>query len=157
MDKKFLKQLARWHEDDEFQKIVDAILALPEEERDYDLTGQLARALNNLEDYETAAEVLLTVEAEGQHDPLWHYRLGYAYYYSDRFGQAKERFEQVLRLTPDDQDARMFLGWCDEELTPGGKVKKLNARLTTPEAMTGGSVRLNSGNGLRTMNPGWLL
>ena len=72
MDKKFLKQLARWHEDDEFQKIVDAILALPEEERDYDLTGQLARALNNLEDYETAAEVLLTVEAEGQHDPLWH-------------------------------------------------------------------------------------
>ena len=60
MDKKFLKQLARWHEDDEFQKIVDAILALPEEERDYDLTGQLARALNNLEDYETAAEVLLT-------------------------------------------------------------------------------------------------
>ena len=90
MDKKFLKQLARWHEDDEFQKIVDAILALPEEERDYDLTGQLARALNNLEDYETAAEVLLTVEAEGQHDPLWHYRLGYAYYYSDRFGQAKE-------------------------------------------------------------------
>ena len=71
MDKKFLKQLARWHEDDEFQKIVDAILALPEEERDYDLTGQLARALNNLEDYETAAEVLLTVEAEGQHDPLW--------------------------------------------------------------------------------------
>ena len=120
MDKKFLKQLARWHEDDEFQKIVDAILALPEEERDYDLTGQLARALNNLEDYETAAEVLLTVEAEGQHDPLWHYRLGYAYYYSDRFGQAKERFEQVLRLTPDDQDARMFLGWCDEELTPGG-------------------------------------
>ena len=32
----------------------------------------------------------------------------------------------------------MFLGWCDEELTPGGKVKKLNARLTTPEAMTGG-------------------
>ena len=138
MDKKFLKQLARWHEDDEFQKIEDAILALPEEERDYDLTGQLARALNNLEDYETAAEVLLTVEAEGQHDPLWHYRLGYAYYYSDRFGQAKERFEQVLRLTPDDQDARMFLGWCDEELTPGGKVKKLNARLTTPEAMTGG-------------------
>ena len=138
MDKKFLKQLARWHEDDEFQKIVDAILALPEEERDYDLTGQLTRALNNLEDYETAAEVLLTVEAEGQHDPLWHYRLGYAYYYSDRFGQAKERFEQVLRLTPDDQDARMFLGWCDEELTPGGKVKKLNARLTTPEAMTGG-------------------
>ena len=138
MDKKFLKQLARWHEDDEFQKIVDAILALPEEERDYDLTGQLARALNNLEDYETAAEVLLTVEAEGQHDPLWHYRLGYAYYYSDRFGQAKERFEQVLRLTPDDQDARMFLGWCDEELTPGGKVKKLNARLTTPEAMTVG-------------------
>lgn len=29
-------------------------------------------------------------------------------------------------------------GWCDEELTPGGKVKKLNARLTAPEAMTGG-------------------
>ena len=85
MDKELRKQLAQWHENDEYQKIVDAILAIPEKERDYELIGQLARALNNLGDYETATEMLLMVEKDGVGDPLWHYRLGYAYYYSNRF------------------------------------------------------------------------
>ena len=97
------------YEDDEFQKIVDAILALPEEERDYDLTGQLARALNNLEDYETAAgSVIDRGSGKGSTIPCGITVLGYAYYYSDRFGQAKERFEQIIAAHPDDQDSYVF-------------------------------------------------
>ena len=57
----FLEQLDRWHEDDEHEKIVDAILALPPEGRGYDLTGRLARALNNLS---REAEGLARGEAE---------------------------------------------------------------------------------------------
>ena len=79
MDKEILELLAEWHKNNEYQKIVDAILAIPEEERDYELIVQLARALNNLGDYETATEMLLGVEEEGKNDPLWYYRLGYAY------------------------------------------------------------------------------
>ena len=138
MDKEILELLAEWHKNNEYQKIVDAILAIPEEERDYELIVQLARALNNLGDYETATEMLLGVEEEGKNDPLWYYRLGYAYYYSDRFEQAKEKFEQVLRMTPDDEDAGIFLDWCNQELTPEGKVEKLNERLIVAEVLTTG-------------------
>lgn len=135
MDKETLRQLVQWHEEDQFQQIVDVILAVPEEERDYDLTGQLARALNNLGDYETAVEVLLSVEEEGRGDPLWHYRLGYAYYYSNNFGLARAEFGIVLELTPDDQDARMFIEWCEEEMSPTVVTDKLNRRLMAAEAI----------------------
>ncbi len=135
MDEVLYKQLVRWHEEEEFQKIVDAVLALPEDERDYELTGQLARALNNLGDYETAAEFLLSVEEEGSSDPLWHYRLGYAYFNSNMFKQAKEEFEKVLQLTPEDDDAQMYLEWCEEELSPTAKTDRLNDRLMATEAL----------------------
>lgn len=133
------EQLAQWHEGDEFQKIVDVLLAIPEEERSYELTGQLARALNNLEDYETAVEILLGAETEGENDPLWHYRLGYAYYYSNRFELARDRFLRVLELAPEDGDARMFLGWCDEQLSPTVKTDRLNQRLMAAESMMVGA------------------
>lgn len=142
IDEALLKQLSQWHEKDEFQKIVDTILEIPEDERTLDLTGQLARALNNLGDYETAVEILLSVEDEGKNDPLWHFRLGYAYYYSNMFEQAKAEFEKVLQLTPEDEDARIFLDWCEEELSPTAKTDKLNARLMAAEAiMTGVTFR----------------
>lgn len=56
-----LVQLQEWHEEDEFQEIVDAIQAIPVEERDYELVNHLGRALNNLERYEEAVEQFLTV------------------------------------------------------------------------------------------------
>lgn len=138
MREDLLKQLAQWHEDNEFQKIVDAILILPEEERDYELTGQLARALNNLEDYETAVEMLLTVEKEGRNDPLWFYRLGYAYYYSDMPEEAEPLFEKVLEFDPNDADAQMFVGWCKEELRERNWPDQLDNRLIPGEIMVTG-------------------
>lgn len=138
MREDLLKQLAQWHEDNEFQNIVDAILALPEGERDYELKGQLARALNNLEDYETAVEMLLSVEKEGGNDPLWFYRLGYAYYYSDMPAEAEPLFEKVLEFNPEDSDAQMFLGWCKEELKGRNWPDELNNRLIPGEMMTTG-------------------
>ena len=138
MDEALYKQLIRWHEEEEFQKIVDAVLALPDDERDYESTGQLARALNNLGDYETAAEFLLGVEEQGDNDPLWHYRLGYAYFNSRMFKQAKEEFGKVLQLTPDDDDAQMYVEWCEEELSPTAKTDRLNDRLMATEALTAG-------------------
>ena len=48
MNEQLRAQFEAWHEQDEHQKIVDAVLALPPEERGYEETGQLARAYNNL-------------------------------------------------------------------------------------------------------------
>ena len=49
MGSRLLKQLQEWHEQDEYQKIVDAIKAIPKEKWDYDMISHLARAYNNLE------------------------------------------------------------------------------------------------------------
>ena len=41
-----MEQCQRWNENDEYQKIVDAIEALPQEERTPELDSELARAYN---------------------------------------------------------------------------------------------------------------
>ncbi len=63
VDPAFLEQLAAWHEDCEYEKIVEAIEAIAPQERGYVLTGQLARALNNLERYAEAVELLLATKS----------------------------------------------------------------------------------------------
>ena len=55
MDQEMKKQFDLWHEADEYQKIVDAVLAIDEKERDYEAVSQLARAYNNLGRYQKAA------------------------------------------------------------------------------------------------------
>ena len=45
-----LKQCQKWHEEDKFQKIIDALEAIPAEERIPEMDSELARAYNNLAD-----------------------------------------------------------------------------------------------------------
>ncbi|MEI7027532.1 hypothetical protein [Paenibacillus sp. y28] len=68
MEKELLAQLTLWHEEDEFEQIVDRITKIPEQDRDYDLISHLARALNNLARYEEALEQLLSIAAQGEAD-----------------------------------------------------------------------------------------
>ncbi|MFJ2046720.1 SMI1/KNR4 family protein [Paenibacillus taichungensis] len=111
MNDELLERLEAWHEQDEYEEIVDAITEVPEEERDYILVNHLGRALNNLERYQEAVEQFLSVEAEGQNDPLWHYRIGLAYYYLEQYENAREAFEAADRLEPGDEDTQEFLEW----------------------------------------------
>lgn len=116
MSSEFIEKIDNWHKSEEHQKIVDSILDLPESERDYNLIVLLARAYNNLEDYENAVKLLLSVSETGKDDDLWHYRLGYAYYYLGNDLEAKKEFERVLELNPDDKDAKEFLDDCNDYL-----------------------------------------
>lgn len=112
MDASLQTKIAQWHEQDEHEKIVEAILAVPAAQRDAALVGLLARAYNNLGRCEEAARQLLTVRGEGENDPLWCYRLGYAYYYLDREAEAVPYLERACQLAPDDLDAWELLYWC---------------------------------------------
>jgi len=116
MNEELIAQLEAWHEEDEFEKIVDAIMEVPTEERDYTLVSHLGRALNNLERYDEAVDQFLTVAEEGQEDPLWHYRIGLAYYYLERYEEALRAFETADRLDPGDEDTQEFLGWIRDKL-----------------------------------------
>ena len=106
-----LIQLEEWHEEDKYQSIVDAVQAIPTEERNYELVNHLGRALNNLERYEEAVEQFLTVAEEGKDDALWHYRIGLAYYYLEQYDRAEEAFERSDELEPGDEDTLEFLEW----------------------------------------------
>lgn len=135
MDDELLHRLNKWHEDDEYQKIVDELLAIPEAERDYSIISHLARALNNLGRYEEAVELLLTIAEEGTDDFLWHFRLGYAYFYLDRIQEAKAEFETALELDPQDDDVLNFIGWCKEKIQEeaGFKQENFDPELYTDE------------------------
>ncbi|CAM4478355.1 Imm51 family immunity protein [Paenibacillus endophyticus] len=109
MEKELKKQLDLWHKKDKHQNIINTISDIPEAERDYSLVSYLGRAWNNLDNYEEAIACFLSVEDQGASDPLWHYRLGYAYYYGGKPEAAEAAFEQSLKLNPEDQDSQMFL------------------------------------------------
>lgn len=111
MNDELLERLEAWHEQDEYEEIIDAITEVPEEDRDYILVNHLGRALNNMERYQEAVEQFLSVEEEGLNDPLWHYRIGLAYYYLEQYENAREAFEAADRLEPGDEDTQEFLEW----------------------------------------------
>ena len=116
MEQKLLEQLNKWHEEDQFQTIIDTIENI--EEQDYETICHLARAYNNRGeegDYDRAVELLQMVSDMGKDDPLWHYRMGYAAFYSGRYEQAEAEFAQVLELDPDEEDAIYFIHAAREQ------------------------------------------
>ena len=50
MDEVFYQRIEEWHRDGEHEQIVEFVLQVPPEERDYRLTSALARAYINMED-----------------------------------------------------------------------------------------------------------
>ncbi len=106
-----LEQCQLWHEKDQHQKIVDALEAVPEEERTPELDSVLARAYNNLADPEKpegrgqlrrAVELLRAHEDSLGDDYSWNFRMGYAYYFLDQEGPALRYFQRALELHPGD-------------------------------------------------------
>lgn len=132
MSDELLAKLDTWHEEDEFQEIVDAITEIPDEERDYVLTSHLGRALNNLGQYEEALEQYLSIEEEGEGDPLWHYRIGVSYYYLKRYDEALKAFTIADELEPDDEDTLEFLGWIKRKLAKKAAKKPVSKPAKKP-------------------------
>lgn len=116
MDQALTEQIASWHEDDEHQRIVDALLAVAPQDRDYDMISSLGRAYNNLDRYGEALEQLSLIAEAGRRDPLWHFRTGYSYYYSKQYEQAVTALSAALELDPQDEHSAMLLEWSRDGL-----------------------------------------
>lgn len=118
----FNDQLQKWNEDEEYQKIVDAIEALPAPSRTPELDSELARAYNNLaeagdrEFFKKAIRLLAPHEEYFEGDHNWNFRMAYAHYYLDREGTALRYFEQALKARPGDEDTQAFIEDCRERL-----------------------------------------
>ena len=118
-----LEQCQSWHENEEFQKIIAELEALPAEQRTPELDSELARAYNNaasVEDraYFEKAIALLTPHAEHfKGDHLWNFRMGYSYYYLDREDRALPYFEEALAALPGDPDTERMIEGCHKGLS----------------------------------------
>lgn len=138
----FQEKLQHWYEWDEHQKIIDAIRAIPESELDFDLIGQLGRALNNADLYDEAIAILKTAEDQGQDDAIWNFRMGYAYCYRTHFTEKKKAdyeaalacFVKAKALGDDDTDD--FIELCTEELNIAEEIVPSSAKSPAPSKVT---------------------
>ena len=132
-DMDILKQCQKWHEESKHQKIIDALEAIPAEERTPEIDMELARAYNNLADpsepegrklLHRALELMKSHEEELGDTNSWNFRMGYAYYYLDQEGRALRYFEKALELHPGDdpklntqQDIEDLIDWCKKGIS----------------------------------------
>lgn len=127
MTEELQQQIETLHDADQHRQIIDLILSVPENERDYTLTSLLARAYINLEDpqnWETALDLLLSVEEDGKTDPKWHFSTGAVLCRLLRKEEAEERFQAGYDLLPPDSETlaerretcQGMLAWCQQML-----------------------------------------
>ena len=118
-----LQQCQKWHEEDKFQKIIDALEAIPAQERTPEIDMELARAYNNLGApsnrplLKKAIALLKPHEEYFQGDHYWNFRMGYSYYYLDQGGRALPYFHKALEARPDDEDTKRFIEWCETDIS----------------------------------------
>ena len=118
-----LEQCQQWFEQDEAQKVIDALEAIPAEERTPELDSELAKAyiaiaeMGDREPFEKALELLAPHETYFAGDHCWNYRIASAYYYLDEEGPALRYFEKALEARPGDNDTQEYIDDCRRRLS----------------------------------------
>lgn len=118
-----LEQCQQWFEQDEAQKVIDTLEAIPAGERPPELDSELAKAyiaiaeMGDREPFEKALELLTPHEAYFAGDHCWNYRIASAYYYLDEEGPALRYFEKALEARPGDNDTQEYIDDCRRRLS----------------------------------------
>lgn len=122
-DMDILNQCQKWHEKGQYQKIIDALEAIPAEEHTPEMDSELARAYNNLavpEDRELYQKALSLLKPHADYfaeDYRWSFRMGYSYYYLDQEGRALPYFRKALEKLPGDEDTQKLIDACESLIT----------------------------------------
>lgn len=118
-----IEQCQQWNEQDEFQKIIDAIETIPADQRTPELDSELARAYNNLAEptdrhlFQKSLALLKPHENYFKGDHCWNFRIAYAYYYLEQEGRALHYFRQALDARPGDEDTQQMIEACRKDLS----------------------------------------
>ena len=113
-----LQQCQIWNENEEYQKIIDALEAVPDGGRTPEMDSELARAYNNLaqpQDRELFEKAIGLLEPHAEYfagDHCWNFRMGYAWFYLDREDRALGYFEKALEARPGDEDTLQLIEAC---------------------------------------------
>ena len=117
LENNIIEVLNNLHKDEKHQEIIDKIEAFSSEEMNLEIIGILARAYNNVDNYEKALELLKSIEEYEKDTNVWNYRIGYSYYYLDNYLEAKKHFLKAIEIDSSDSDSHLFLCWIYQELT----------------------------------------
>ena len=109
MKEKLLEKIESLNEIEKYQEIIDLIEALPAEQLNTELIGELGRAYNNIEEYEKGLEILKSIENEVGDTALWNWRIGYSYFFLEDYTKAEKYFLKVYEQEPDNEKACDFL------------------------------------------------
>ena len=109
MKEKLLEKIESLNEIEKYQEIIDLIEALPAEQLNTELIGELGRAYNNIEEYEKGLEILKSIENEVGDTALWNWRIGYSYFFLEDYTKAEKHFLKVYEQEPDNEKACDFL------------------------------------------------
>ena len=120
-----LKQCQKLNEKGESQqKIIDALEAIPAEERTPEMDSELARAYNNWgairSDREALKKAIALLEPHEEYfegDYYWNFRMGYSYYHLNQEGRSLRYFEKALEARPDDEDTKEFIDRCKKGIS----------------------------------------
>ena len=118
-----LEQCQQWFEQDEAQKVIDTLEAIPTGERTPELDSELAKAyiaiaeMGDREPFEKALELLAPHEEYFAGDHCWNYRIALAYYCLDEEGPALRYFEKALEARPGDNDTQEYIDDCRRRLS----------------------------------------
>ena len=127
-----LEQCQRWCDEGDYQKIIDALEAVPAENRTPEMDSELARgyiAIAGEDDREPYEKAIALLEPHADYfkgDHCWNYRMASAWYYLGQYGTALRYFEQALEGRPDDEDTRKYIttagiSWpCRSLISPSG-------------------------------------
>ena len=132
-EEEFFQQLEQWNDEDEYTRCIQALNAIPEDQRNYRIAYAMARALENyavLGDHQQeppyykaekalrrAIEVLELVREEGQDKAQWNMRMAYGYQYL--YHQEEKAIPYAQRwaeLDPEDENAPAVIQECQEEI-----------------------------------------
>ena len=124
-DMDILKQCQKLNEKGESQqKIIDALEAIPAEERTPEMDSELARAYNNWgairSDREALKKAIALLEPHEEYfegDYYWNFRMGYSYYHLNQEGRSLRYFEKALEARPDDEDTKEFIDRCKKGIS----------------------------------------
>ena len=98
MKRKIVEEIEKLHKENKHDKIIQIIYSMNENDRDHTIISLLARALNNIQNYDEALNHLMYIREEAIDDPLWYFRTGYAYYYSGNKETAKTYIKKTIEL-----------------------------------------------------------
>ena len=138
-----LKQCQQWFGQNEIQKVIDTLEAIPAGERTPELDSELAKAyiavahIGEREPFEKALELLAPHEEYFAEDHCWNYRIALAYYCLDEEGPALRYFENWTRRkgpAPETKDTQEYINRLPPSFVPAPLWKKELSVKRTQEA-----------------------